>query len=210
MTVQTPPRPRGGPAAVVGSGLSVGLVALLLAQLGTAALYAVLGVIAVGLVLWLLRDDLRAPVTDRLVRLWTARGTNRTAQQRGSATRVGVGLTVVATIGAAAVAWVVATQGGKAIGALVGLLVVGLAALLLWPLVTGLARGAGLSRSAHSTPTTVECPVPDSSGPSRSAHSTGKGRSGVVALLLVAAAGAGMAWVLATLGTKGLLAAGGL
>ncbi|MCU1537270.1 MAG: hypothetical protein JWP82_1621, partial [Humibacillus sp.] len=42
------------------------------------------------------------------------------------------------------------------------------------------------------------------------AHSTGKGRSGVVALLLVAAAGAGMAWVLATLGTKGLLAAGGL
>ncbi|MEO7446795.1 MAG: hypothetical protein ABI336_00870, partial [Humibacillus sp.] len=149
MTVQTPPRPRGGPGAVIVAGLLVALVALVLAQLGMTALYAVLGLVAVGVVLRLLRDDLQAPVTERLTRLWRRRSTASSREHRsGRSTRSGAVLTVLATVGAAAVAWVVATQGGKAIGALVALLVVGLLALLLWPLVVELVGGRP-GESAH-------------------------------------------------------------
>lgn len=142
----------------------------------------------------------------------------------------GVAVAALAAAGSAGLAWVVATQGGKAIAAVVALLVLGLAALVLWPLVVELAHGRA-PESGHSTtgdptsqssaqfstppsPSSAQFPTPrTSSGAPESGHSTSRGGSsrgaGLVATLLVAAAGAGVAWILATLGTKGLAAAAG-
>jgi Tol biopolymer transport system component/O-antigen ligase len=200
--------------SVVVVGLLVALVALALAQLGLTALYAVLGVVFAGVVVRLLRDDLRGPVTDRLRRLWSGRAsTQRPPRTRRDAkapsTAQGLAVASLAALGSAVVAWAVATQGGKAIGAVVALLVLGLAALVLWPLVVELVRGRP-SEVGHSTPHDAERSVPDVKTPSRRGHATPKARgAGLVALLLVAAAGAGVAWILAALGTKGLAAAAG-
>lgn len=198
------PRARGaGLLQVVAVSLGVVVLTLAIAPLGLTALYAAAGAVALGVGLWLLRDDLREPVTGRLKALWS--GTTSRTPRAGDGRRAGFGVVAAgaAGIGAAGIAWAVATQGTKAIAALIALLVGGVAAIVLWPLIVDLARGGDEARRLwavrqqrrdrpHPTPATREKPP-----------------GVVLPTLLVSAAGAGVAWLLSSMGTKGLVAAVG-
>ena len=136
-----PPRPPSGPgrpsrlAPVLAAVVGVGLSAAVLGQLGSKALYVVVGIVAAAAVVWSVRDVLGPPVSTAVRRVTPSRRAGPAPSRLRSF--LGAAATVV---GAAAVSFAVAAGGHKALYGLVGLVAVGLALWLCWPAVLLLVR----------------------------------------------------------------------
>jgi Tol biopolymer transport system component/O-antigen ligase len=214
-------RPRVRPVARVATtllwALAVAVASIALASLGTGALYAVGGVVAVVVIAYGVRDELRGPVTAGLRRIVPKeRVSGRVALSVPGATdgeyggkalethrsppRVRAGVVVALTgAGSASLAWAVAQQGTKAVMVLLAIIVLGLLLALLWPLVVDLItqpQGEPIRRTRAAVRDACA-----GGGGGRVPSRLGE----VLGVLIVGAAGAGVAWTAATAGKTGLI-----
>lgn len=200
------PRQRvAGAAAVLMWAIVAALVAVVLAQLGSAAVYAVGGLIGVGVIGYALRDELRGPVVSGLRRIVPAHPDERPGH---GAARTGVPVVLVG-VGSAALAWALARQGVKGVIALVAVVAVGGLLAVMWPLVVDLVRGPvdGSGAGPVRTATATGRPVPTTARRADGGAAPAPARSsGVLGVVVVGCAAAGIAWIAASLGMKGLIA----
>lgn len=194
------------------------VVSIALAPLGAAALYVVVGLIAVGVAGYLLRDVLRDPLMAGIRRIVPADGSSgrgasdlarpaghELPRARAARQRVRTGAVLaVAGVGSAVLAWVVAPAGTKGVLVLVAVVVVGVLLALLWPLVVDVVVGP-VSAPARRASRVVRDAYRDHlrvGAPAR--------RAGAAGVLVAGAVGAGIAWIAAGLGTTGLLVVAGV
>ena len=169
-----------------------GALAFQLAPLGTNALYAVVGVIGLGLVAYIVRAELAPPLRDAIDRGHPSRFGSRSPGRRSALGRVIIGVT--ATAGAGLVAWVAAQMGTKAVIGAVAVVLGAVALWLFWPLL----------RDLMQTPPEDLAPRAERAddGGARSASPAARAVGTAMAVLA-----AGMtAWAAAQMGVKGLLA----
>jgi Tol biopolymer transport system component/O-antigen ligase len=216
--VRTPRRAAAGLAAALLWALVVAAVSIALAPLGTGALYVVGGAIVVGVIGYVLRRDLRGPVSAGARRILPAEGAtdqegsgrstvtgHRTGPESvsadGSRPRLRTGVPLAVTgVGSAALAWAIAQQGMKGVIALLAIVVLAGLLALFWPLVVDLISGpAGepVRRARTAVRQAYRRPVP----------ARPRSRSGeALGVLVAGVAGASIAWVAASLGKTGLIA----
>jgi Tol biopolymer transport system component len=179
-------------ALVSGASVLVALLALVLAPLGSTALYGIAGLVGIGVFLWVVRGEVLPPLRDAVDRI-------RPRAVRGGrvpSRTAGLLSVAVAAVGVALAALFLAPRGLVALAAVGGLLAVTCLVWLCWPLLVDL-----LTRPPEDVPDRRRAPaavrVPR---PATSAHR----RAAVYATVIVFIGP--VAFVLAGLGLTALIA----
>lgn len=179
----------------LGSAPVAALLAFGIAPLGTAGLYAIVGLIVCGIVGYALRSELAPPLSAAIERVRPQRLSTRA----GGRPELGVfASTAAVVLGVGAAALLAGSQGMKALAGLAGALVVGVGIWLLWPLLHDLMTAAPTDLPARRS-------VPAHRAPPRPLSPLGH----ALGLSLVVVAAASAAWLAAGLGLQGMIALGG-